>query len=108
MTLEQIKILEDHKARIARAGPETSLMAIEQYHTAIITLANPLLAAAKRGLEFERVAGELANAVRVIHYPLGDETENKGNPCTSPSPPHGRALAKALLAYEQLTKKEKL
>jgi len=50
--------------------------------------------------KWQTLAGQLAEAIRAIHKPLGDETETSGNPCVGPKPSQGRALAAALAAYE--------
>lgn len=54
--------------------------------------------------EARKDAERLADALRLIVKPLGDETETSGNPCVSPNPEQGRAIAKALAAHEALTK----
>jgi hypothetical protein len=48
----------------------------------------------------EKDGADLAAAISLIYAPLGDETEGSGNPCRSPSPEMGRAIAKALAAHD--------
>jgi hypothetical protein len=60
--------------------------------------ANAKLAAAEKDAE------TLAGAIRLIYKPYGDETEDSGNPCCSPSPDMGRAIAKALTAHDARAK----